>query len=83
MSSDPMVRTTVPLELTTADVGCRFRSRRTCMAKLWRRPVEMTTSIPKDSASFRAARLRGLTWPEELRSVPSRSMAMRRGGMSF
>ena len=30
---------------------------------------------------WRAARLRGLTLPEELSRVPSRSMAMRRGGM--
>ena len=53
------------------------------MAKLWRRPVEITISMPDDSARRRAARFRGLTWPEELRSVPSRSMAMRRGGMCF
>ena len=73
---------TVPLELTNALVGESLRSRRTRMAKLWRRPVATTTSMPESSARRRAARLRGLTWPWLLRSVPSMSMAMMRGGMS-
>ncbi len=74
----PMVRVTVPFELMRIELWCRQSGRRTRMAKLWRRPVAMTSCTPREWAAWREARLRALTRPSSPSKVPSRSIAIRR-----
>src|ERR1039458_904377 len=74
-------RVTAPLELMSQ------RSKPSCWAmgraKVWRRPVTRTISMPEAWARRRAVRSSGEIWNWGLRRVPSMSVAMRRMEFGF
>src|SRR4051794_10434090 len=69
----PLAHTTRPRSPSTSMIGGIQRGGR---------PVTMTSPIPADSAASTAARVRSDTVPSERSSVPSRSVAIRRGRMA-